>query len=340
MTLTNTRALLFIFLLLASGVWSPATEVPAHPEALISQALVREDFWSVGIQPMLLRAEVQVPDAKGGLLNGDYTLTWFSPSQWTETIRFGDYQRMRVGVAKGYFQKSNLAYQPEVMFQLDPLLHFKQAVRLKPKQTLGKIKVKEKAGVRQLCTEVKRNYETERILCFDSGNGALTSVEYLALPYESAPVITRTEYSGFNKLDDKLVPYEVHAYQDRKVIAAVKVLEITKISEMTPELFDVPATAEFWAQCDDQRDPQLEKWVQPEYPQISRDEYEQGKVVIYAIVESDGSVSHLAIIRHATPMLDARALRAVRYWRYKPSSCEQMPVRVETSIDVDLRLTF
>ncbi len=127
---------------------------------------------------MLMRAEVQVSDAKGSLVHGDYTFNWVSPSQWKEEIRFGGYVRLRVRDAKGYWQKSGLSYQPEIIFHLDRMLHLKDAVKVGSKQTLGKVKNREKSGIRQQCTEVKWAWGTERIMCFDEANGALISVEY------------------------------------------------------------------------------------------------------------------------------------------------------------------
>jgi hypothetical protein len=45
---------------------------------------------------MLMRAELQVFDAKGTPVHGDYSLDWVSPSKWREEIRFGKYERLRV----------------------------------------------------------------------------------------------------------------------------------------------------------------------------------------------------------------------------------------------------
>src|SRR5437773_9015270 len=76
---------------------------------------------------MLMQAELQVFDAKGSPVHGDYTLDWVSPSKWREEIRFGQYERLRVGDAKGYWQTTGLSYQPQIIFQLDTLLHLKRS---------------------------------------------------------------------------------------------------------------------------------------------------------------------------------------------------------------------
>jgi len=289
---------------------------------------------------MLMRAEIQVYDAHGALAHGDYTFDWVSPIQWREQIRFTDYERLRVRDAKGYWQKSGLRYQPEIIFQLDTILHLKKALLVGSKQTLGQVRNGEKAGVRQKCTEVKWTAATERIMCFDEVNGALVSVEYPRREHQNPPDISRIEYGAFNTVGGKLVPYEIRALKDRKVIAVVKVLEIAKITEENPALFNVPANAEFWAQCDDMQEPEVVDRVPAQYPAGARTSHEQGRVTVYAVIEADGSLSHITIIRRATPNLEAAAVEAIRHWHYKPAACGQTPIRVETSIATDFWLNL
>jgi len=66
--------------------------------------------------------------------------------------RNSNYKRLRVHDAKGYWQQSTLKFQPEIIFQLDTLLDLKAVFRLAEKQVLGKVKSRDKDGVRQkLC---------------------------------------------------------------------------------------------------------------------------------------------------------------------------------------------
>ncbi len=333
-------AFIFAFLFQANAAWSANKEEPTSPEVLISRARSQEEIWTDGTPPMLMRAELQVFDAKGSPVHGDYSLDWVSPSKWREEIRFGKYERFRVGNAKGYWQTSELSYQPEIIFQLDTLLHLKNAFKVRSKQSLGKVKDREKAGLRQKCTEVKWTKATERIMCFDDANGALLSVDYPRGENQNSPEISRIEYSAFNVVGGKLVPYEIRALKDGKVIAAVKILKITKITEENPAHFTVPVNAEFWAQCDDLREADPVSRIQPTYPPISRANHEQGRVILYAVLEVDGSLSHLTVIRRATPDLEAAAIEAVRHWHYNPAACGQIPIRMETSIETDFWLQY
>jgi TonB family protein len=330
----------FVFVFMVNAAWSADKQEPVSPEALISRARLQEDIWASGTPPTLMRAEVQVFDAKGALVRGDYTFNWVSPSQWREEIQFGNYVRLRVRDANGYWQKSGLSYQPEIIFHLDTMLHLKDAVRVGSKQTLGKVKNREKSGIRQQCTEVKWGAGTERILCFDEANGALVSVDYPRGENQNSPEISRIEYGAFNSVGGKLVPYEIRVLKDGKVVAAVKVLETTKITEENPALFKVSADAEFWAQCDDMQEPELVDRTQPIYPPAARVNHEQGRVILYAVIEADGSLSHMTIIHRATPALETAAVEATRHWHYKPAVCGQKAISLQTSIPVDFWLRY
>jgi TonB family protein len=200
------------------------------------------------------------------------------------------------------------------------------------------VKTRDKDGVRQKCTEVKWTTGTERVLCFDEANGSLPSVECPRSENQNPPDISRVEYSAFNKLGDKRIPYEVHAFRDPTAIVTTKLTDVIPITQGDPASFAPPTNSEFWPQCDDMQSPELVNRVQPKYPTNARSNGEQGRVVFYAVIETDGTVSHLTLIQRANPTLESAASDAIRQWHYKPAACGSAPIRVETSISTDFRL--
>ena len=334
----NCRFFLFAFVLLAGGVPSSSKEDATSPAALITQARKLEELWTDGTSPLVMRAEIQVLASKGVMTSGQYSVNWVSPIRWREEIQFADYERLRVHDAKGYWQKSGLKFQPEAIFQLDTLLDLKTVLKLGPKQLLGKVKSHDKDGVQQRCAEVMWATGTDRILCFDEAGGSRLSVEYPKGENQNPPEISRIEYSAFNNVGGKRVPFEIRAFRDRKVVAAVRVLEITPSAAENPELFLAPTSSEFWSKCDDMQNPELVNRVQPRYPTSARSNGELGRVILYAVIEADGTLSHLTLIQRATPALESAAAEAIRQWHYKPAACGSTPIRVETSLPVDFWL--
>jgi periplasmic protein TonB len=58
--------------------------------------------------------------------------------------------------------------------------------------------------------------------------------------------------------------------------------------------------------------------VEPYYPPVAVSARLEGIVILEAIVDRDGSVAEVKLLRSAGVLLDREALLAVRQWRYKP----------------------
>lgn len=75
------------------------------------------------------------------------------------------------------------------------------------------------------------------------------------------------------------------------------------------------------------------------YPELERKNGIQGMVVVKFIVEKDGSISHVKIVKGVTPNLNAEALRVVREMpRWTPGTQRGKEVRV--TINLPIRFTL
>jgi TonB family protein len=73
--------------------------------------------------------------------------------------------------------------------------------------------------------------------------------------------------------------------------------------------------------------------VVPVYPPAAKKAKIQGKVVIDAVIGTDGNVENLRVVS-GPPELQQSALDAVRQWTYKPYLLNGDPVEVETTINI------
>jgi protein TonB len=64
--------------------------------------------------------------------------------------------------------------------------------------------------------------------------------------------------------------------------------------------------------------PTLIHRVEPYYPPTAVDARLQGVVILEAIVDRDGTVAEVKVLRSASRLLDREALLAVKQWRYSP----------------------
>lgn len=77
----------------------------------------------------------------------------------------------------------------------------------------------------------------------------------------------------------------------------------------------------------------------PVYPEIARQLGHEGDVVVEALVDRDGSVADVRILKSSgNPELDKSALAAARLAKFTPAKQRDMPVRVWVSIPYRFRL--
>jgi protein TonB len=87
----------------------------------------------------------------------------------------------------------------------------------------------------------------------------------------------------------------------------------------------------------DIREPVKVKHVPPVYPQIAISARISGRVVIDAVIGTDGVVREARILS-GVPLLNQAALDAVKQWRYTPTTLNGVPVPVIMTVTVQFNL--
>lgn len=75
------------------------------------------------------------------------------------------------------------------------------------------------------------------------------------------------------------------------------------------------------------------------YPQVAADNGSQGRVTIQFVVERDGSISHITVLRGVDKYLDEEAIRVVKSApKWKPGANRGKPVRVYVQVPINFVL--
>lgn len=82
----------------------------------------------------------------------------------------------------------------------------------------------------------------------------------------------------------------------------------------------------------------LMRKIAPEYPPLARAARVQGDVVLSAVLDANGQITHLQLVS-GHPWLVPAAIAAVKQWHYKPYLLNGQPVEVETTITVTFSLS-
>lgn len=77
--------------------------------------------------------------------------------------------------------------------------------------------------------------------------------------------------------------------------------------------------------------------VEPIFPAIGRKAGAQGIVVLEAIIDVDGRVVEVNVLR-SVPLFDEAAMQAVRQWRFEPGIRNGRPVRQRLTVSVSFKL--
>ena len=76
----------------------------------------------------------------------------------------------------------------------------------------------------------------------------------------------------------------------------------------------------------------------PVYPEVAREAWIQGIVILEAIISPTGCVRNLRVVRSVHPFLELAALQAVAKWRYQPTMLDDTPVAVVMTVTVNFTL--
>lgn len=76
------------------------------------------------------------------------------------------------------------------------------------------------------------------------------------------------------------------------------------------------------------------------YPEIAKEQNEQGTVYVKFVIEKDGSITNVTIMRGVSPSIDAEAIRVIQMMpKWKPSTQRGKPVRVWFNLPIKFTLS-
>ena len=122
---------------------------------------------------------------------------------------------------------------------------------------------------------------------------------------------------------------------DAQVLKAVEEVAQPEPKPAEDKIFDVVEQAPTFKEGD------VRAWLAKnmQYPPIAAENGMSGRVVVGFVVERDGSISHVQVLRGVDPSLDKEAVRVVKSMpKWNPGMQNGSPVRVKYNVPVQFKL--
>ena len=154
--------------------------------------------------------------------------------------------------------------------------------------------------------------------------GGISLVKFVESRTKSVAQTSVAEISALNQPKKKA---EVKRQQKVKLEQPEKVVEVFDVVEQMPSFPGGPSALMEW----------LSNNVK--YPVVAQENGVQGRVVVSFVVERDGSITDVKVVRGVDPSLDKEASRVVRAMpRWIPGKQNGSAVRVKYNVPVAFRL--
>jgi len=324
---------------------APAADASSDPHALLAAALPFYAFNDATLKPWHLKASYQLYDLKGNPTEkGTWEYWWASPKvnrmSWTRkgvehttwTTADGSSYYKDSGAPLKYFEGNLTSY-------LFYPLPFRTLLDSKGNE-LG-IKTVGNGAQTRTCVsatdpfQIPGTFNTSPVpdvYCFDPPTKALLTVH---------KEIFTTGYGQIVKTQGRYLARQVVVFAGKIAAFSFNAEEPDFIEATDPAL--TPA-ADSAARVDSSKQitegqpgilmGRLLKNTPPEYPISSKEQGEQGVVILEARIGKDGKIKDLDVVAAPSLPLANAAINAVKSWTYSPYLLNGQPVEVETTINV------
>jgi TonB family protein len=285
-----------------------------------------------------MKARIQVRSANK-YLDGSYQLLWHGPEQWREEIVLPGYTEVQVGGKGMLWIQRSTDFLPLSISGLRSALGFGSAASFGPRRfgslfrlglvqndTIKDIHARKEHGEPVTCVKVEDDQKVSSEICVNVSSGTILRD-------------SQFEDKDFQLFSGKIFPRSLSFSEDGNAVARVNISELTIPSEFPQDAFTPPTGISPLAGCMNPSPVHIVKKVSPEYPEVARHAYIQGRVGVDVWIGTNGIPQINKVVARVSPDLDRSTQEAIAQWRYEPATCGGTPVATETVLSIKYSLS-
>ncbi|MBZ5658192.1 MAG: energy transducer TonB [Acidobacteriia bacterium] len=328
----QTKGVVAVSLLVLTGI-SPATDDKAAGNALIEKARKASDIRAEGAPAFRMEGTFRIIPKKGGRgIDGSYTEIWVSKTKWRREAQTSSSHDLEIGAAEKKWlvdsgpERLSATFSPRLTLLPEPFS------RDAPEIT--GVFGRQVDSVKATCVKSKSRW-SKGIDCVDPDSNVL-------LLHESDsrgnrwPASRSCEYRNYERFGERAFPRLVRCASDQGDEVELTILKL--VAEPSPEeaLFTKPQGASEIGNCQGgvAKPPQAEYSPDPGYPDHHN---ENTTVVLWTIVGEDGKPRDSRVARSVGKDFDQSALDALQHWKFKPATCDGLPIAAVINIEMSVR---
>jgi hypothetical protein len=314
----------FVFL----QVTAAAQDIQSRVQAMLERARQLSDIRSPAAPAFRLKATFSFVGEDLDPVQGTYTETWVSDSQWRRETVVGNLRHIEVGGADkrwllfpdefpGRANKvaAIMAFLPPASAELD----FTSVSERTANRTVAECAFTRPLGPAH-----------QSALCFEQKSGIL--LESAFPDQRPRNVVTFScDYADFNKFGTRWFPHQAVCFEDRHKTITANVVELTIEPPLDPALFDKPSGAIELDRCSG-------KTVSPTvqsprlFPDLDSDRLLW--VRLWFVVDKNGRPLNMKAVRAANKAAYDKASNTVRTWQFNPGTCDGKPMLADLIVEV------
>jgi hypothetical protein len=305
------------------------SEIQTRAEALLERARHLSDIRAEAAPAFRLKANFSFVGDDLETVQGTYTETWVSDSQWRRETVIGNLRYVEIGGSDKHW----LLYPDGFPTQANKLPSLMAVLPSgAPDLVFASVSEHRTPGMTAECAFTKPMVENRQFaFCFEKQSGALLEK---VLP-EKRPrnvVSFSCEYGTFRKVGGYFFPREVACFEDRHKAISANVVELSIEPPMDPALFDAPAGAIELGRCSGKTSAPALSISEIMYPGLDLDRVAWLRV--WLVVDGKGRPQNLRVLRSTGKGSHEKALNTVRGWRFNPGTCDGKPMPMPLTMEI------